>query len=228
MTLTTAYEDPSDPVNPETDHFSVETREGAPVISSDNMADVVTAVLTQGDLDEGSSLLLVSSLFGEGGVPEGDRSVLSDKAREIGATEGVWFDISLYKVQGDNPVKLDVVPIPVNIAAKAPEALQKDGRTFYFLYAHDGKATNAAEGAGDTIAWKTSEFLTYLLAYKDAESSGSDSAAGDATDNAATKGSSASPKTGDSFQPIIVELVMAAIASGIVAIAVALRRRRED
>ena len=79
-------------------------------------------------------------------MPEGDRSVLSDKAREIGATEGVWFDISLYKVQGDNPVKLDVVPIPVNIAAKVPEALQKDGRYCFLHRGNRGCVAQEARG----------------------------------------------------------------------------------
>ena len=223
-----------DPIKPETDRFAIETREGAPVIHSDNMADVAEATLTQDDFDEGYSLLLVSSLFGEGGVPEGDRIALSDKAKELGAAEGVWFDVSLYKVQGENVTKLDAVPTLVNITAQVPESLRKDGRTFYLLYAHNGKATNAADGAGDTLAWKTDVFSTYLLAYKDKESPNPDKAADDTekadtkASKAATKSSSSPAKTGDKLQMMVIALAATTIAAGAVAIAIALRRKRED
>lgn len=94
----------------------------------------------------------------------------------FGATPATWFDVSMFKVRGTDSIKLDEVPIPVKLTAKAPDSLRKDGRTFFLLHAHNREVTKAAEGKGDTLGWETDKFSTYLLAYKDAESSGSDKA----------------------------------------------------
>lgn len=73
-------------------------------------------------------------------------------------------------------VKLDEVLTPVKITAKVPESLLKDARMFYCLRTHNGKVTNAAEGKGDSHTWETSEFSTYMLAFKDTESSSPENA----------------------------------------------------
>ena len=155
------------------DRLEVEAREGAPIISVSNKDDVVSGVLSASDLDAGCSLLLVSSLFGEDGVPESDRKALVDKAGELGAKEGIWFDISLYELREGAATKLVEVPTPVKITAEVPESLRKEGRTFYFLRAHANRATVAGKGKDNAVGWETSEFSTYLLAYSDEESSGS-------------------------------------------------------
>lgn len=223
LTVTATYED--DP----TGYYRIETREGAPAIGSDNLADVAKAVFTQDELDAGCKLLLVSSPIGESDVPEGDRRALLAKAAELGATAGAWFDISLYKMQGDSKVRLDEVPVPVRITAEVPESLRKEGRTFFFLRVHNDKVTIAAEGTGTTYIWETGEFSTYLLAFKDKEPSSS--AAGNAGTTtsrgiAASVSPSSLPNTGDPLQLMAIALGATAIAFGAVAIAVASRRRR--
>lgn len=159
--LTDTYEiEVKDVVPPENlgDRLKVEVRDGAPSVRVNNKDDVVRATLKQGELDEAYSLLLVSSPYGEGAVPEADCKALQAKAAELGVTPGAWFDVSLYKVSRQGTVKLDEVSAPVKVEGEVPGSLRKDGRTFYLLRVHNGKVANAAEGKGSSLGWETSEF----------------------------------------------------------------------
>ena len=169
--LATFVINPADKSEP-TDPYKIETREGAPVIDAKNMADVANATLTKEELDAGYALLLVSSPLAEEEVPEADKVVLSAKSDEIGAAVGTWFDISLYKVRGEERVKLSEVPAPIQMTVQVPESLRKDGRTFYLLHCHDGEAAVVAEGAGPELSWEGDKFSTYAIGYKDAEELG--------------------------------------------------------
>ena len=173
-----------------TDPYKIETREGAPVIGAKNLADVARATLTPEELAAGYSLLLVSSPFTGGEVPEADEAALMAKSDEVGATAGAWFDISLYKTRGEERVKLTEVPVPVQMTVQVPESLRKDGRTFYLLRCHNGEAAVVAEGTGDELAWESDKFSTYVIGYKDAAGSGSNAVA---TPSAGTPESSAAP-----------------------------------
>ena len=158
------------------DRYEIMTLDGAPAIDSPNMPDVVGETLTQDELDAGYYLLLVSSPLAEVEVPSGDKAALASQANDLGATAGTWFDISLYKVLGEERTKLTEAGCPVDLTVSVPAELQKDGRTFYLLSCHDGTVTVAAQGTGDTLAWTTDKFSTYLIAYKD-DGSGSGSGA---------------------------------------------------
>ena len=54
-----------------------------------------------------------------------------------------------------------------------PEDLMKEGRTFYVIRVHDGKAEKleTVENEDGTLTFKTDKFSTYALAYEDAQES---------------------------------------------------------
>jgi LPXTG-motif cell wall-anchored protein len=132
------------------------------------MSDVVISELSKEEIYAKYYLLLVSSPLND--VPNADKAALEAKAKDLGATPGTWYDISMYKVKGDEKSHLSKVGTPVNLKVTVPQSLRKDGRTFYALRYHDGKVTVAAQGTGDTLEWKTDEFSTNLIAYEDAAS----------------------------------------------------------
>ena len=195
------------------DRYEIQTLDGAPEIDSDNMADAVSKTLTQEELDAEYYLLLVSSPLTD--VPAGDKTALEGQAGALGATPGTWFDVSLYKVRGQEQTKLSKAGTPVRIQMTVPESLRKDGRTFYLLRCHDGKATLAAQGTGATLTWETDEFSTYVLAYKDP---GTSAPASSTPASSPTSGGSIA-KTGDPGSAgtigILLACAMLALAAGI-------------
>ena len=204
------------------DRFEIKTLDNAPAIDSPNMAEVVGATLTQAELDAGHSLHLVSSPLSEAEVPSGDKAALEGKAKDLGATPGTWFDLSLYKVLGEEQTQISEAGCPVQITMKVPVALQKDGRAFYVLRSHDGKATVATQGTGTTLAWETDEFSSYAIAYKDSGASENKTP----TDNSSSS-RAVSPKTGDHALAGAIGVVLACAAVALAAGGVALRRKGE-
>ena len=225
-----------DPSDLGRDRYEIVTRDGAPVNDSGNMVAVVNRTLSQDEFDAGYHLLLVSSPLAE--VPAGDKTALESKAKTLGATPGAWFDVSLYKVQGEEQTKLSKAGTPVDLEVTVPEALRKSGRTFYLLRFHDGNATLAAQGTGETLTWATDEFSTYLIAYKDAATSPAENKAnGNKSGTGKTSGASKTSTTSSSSSSKLAKTgdttptgaIAVALACGILALAAgyALRRRNE-
>ena len=62
---------------------------------------------------------------------------------------------------------------PITFTVAIPEDLMKEGRTFYVIRVHDGKAEKleTVENEDGTLTFKTDKFSTYALAYVDAQES---------------------------------------------------------
>ena len=163
-----------DPKERQGETFSIEIRDGAPDLEVLNADAVVSATLTDEEIGAGYYLLLVSSPLSE--VPEADKTVLEAKTKSLGATAGTWFDISLYKVLGDEMTQLSKAGTALQLKTEVPQSLRASGRTFYVLRSHDSQAKLATQGTSNTLQWKTDEFSTYEIAYKDKASSSSSKA----------------------------------------------------
>ena len=94
--LKALFVDPRDLGN---DRFAVEIRDGAPKVDADDVVKIVVTTLTQAELDADYSLLLVSSPLAD--VPSPDKDVLEAQVKALGATPGIWFDISLYTLYSE-------------------------------------------------------------------------------------------------------------------------------
>ncbi|MBR3235657.1 MAG: hypothetical protein IKG11_08575 [Atopobiaceae bacterium] len=212
----------------------VVTDEGAPRASASNMGAVADAVLTAEEkaaVKDGAAarVWLESSALAEGNVPAADRSGLAAAASSLGATPGTWLDLSLWKqVTGFGKVAVHETDTPVRFSVEVPEGLRREGRTFYLLGFHGGKATTVAQGTGTTLSGESRLFSTYLIAYKDAQAK-STSNTSTTTKGTSTAKASSLPRTGDptSLSAIAAYALggAASVASG-AALRTRVRRRR--
>ena len=192
--------------------FEIETLEGAPQIDSDNMEDVVSTLLTSEEYYDGFYILLLSSPYDADSVPADDRAALEAKAKELGASVGVWFDISLSKRnEFDESVNIPLHEVgqPVHLSVDVPESLRKDGRTFYLIRFHDGETAVIAQGTGNTLKGESDRFSTYAIAYTDGP--------------AAAKAASSAPKTDDDLFGIVAVVAVIAVVA---AFGIFIARRR--
>ena len=218
----------------DTEYDRIETLNDAPKIGSGNLYRIATTILTEDELDYGYGLVLVSSPYAEGEVPEKDRNALAAKADDLGATTGTWFDISLYKVlnlwSGFSPARLDEettlklteVSEPVELTAEVPAWMQEDGRTYYLLTCHNGEVTVADKGKDTSFSWKSDRFSTYMIAYKDADDSDNDGG----SSGKGSKGNG-SVNTGDESH-MGLWLTIAILAALELAVLAIMRRRRSQ
>lgn len=205
-----------DPKERQGETFSIEIRDGAPDLEVLNADAVVSATLTDEEIGAGHYLLLVSSPLSE--VPEADKTVLEAKTKSLGATAGTWFDISLYKVLGDEMTQLSKAGTALQLKTEVPQSLRASGRTFNVLRSHDSQAKLAIQGTSNTLQWKTDEFSTYEIAYKDKASSSSSKAASSSSSR------STLAKTGDSNSFGTIAIVFAA---GAIALVTGMAQRRK-
>jgi len=134
-------------------------------------------------------------------VPADDKAALEAKAKELGASVGAWFDISLSKRnEYDESVNIPLHEVgePVHLSVDVPESLRKDGRTFYLIRYHNGETAVIAQGTGNTLKGESDRFSTYAIAYTDGP--------------AAAKAASSAPKTGDDLPAIPAVIALAVIA----------------
>ncbi|MBR3158090.1 MAG: hypothetical protein IKG18_00100 [Atopobiaceae bacterium] len=126
------------------------------------------------DYDDDVYVWLESVLLARESVPEADAKALVAQAGELGAEEGVWFDLSLNMRVGEQGEvrKLHKTPKPVKLSVAVPESIRAGegvSRTFYQLRYHDDAAEHVATTEGDTLEWESDRFSTHLIAYKDAQ-----------------------------------------------------------
>lgn len=85
-----------------------------------------------------------------------------------------YLDINIL-VKANNQVigEINQLNKEITFTVAIPEDLMKEGRTFYVIRVHDGKAEklNTDENEDGTLIFKTDKFSTYALAYEDAQKS---------------------------------------------------------
>ena len=85
-----------------------------------------------------------------------------------------YLDINILVKAADQVIgKVNELDKEVIFTVAIPEDLMKEGRTFYVIRVHDGKAEKleTVENEDGTLAFKTDKFSTYALAYEDAQES---------------------------------------------------------
>ena len=85
-----------------------------------------------------------------------------------------YLDINILVKAADQVIgKVNELDKEVIFTVAIPEDLMKEGRTFYVIRVHDGKAEKleTVENEDGTLTFKTDKFSTYALAYEDAQES---------------------------------------------------------
>lgn len=102
-----------------------------------------------------------------------DKKVIEDHIDE-NVNIAQYLDINIL-VKADNQVigEINQLNKKITFTVAIPEDLMKEGRTFYVIRVHDGKAEKleTAENEDGTLTFKTDKFSTYALAYEDAQES---------------------------------------------------------
>ena len=85
-----------------------------------------------------------------------------------------YLDINILVKAADQVIgEVNELDKEVIFTVAIPEDLMKEGRTFYVIRVHDGKAEKleTVENEDGTLTFKTDKFSTYALAYEDAQES---------------------------------------------------------
>ena len=102
-----------------------------------------------------------------------DKKVIEDHIDE-NVNIAQYLDINIL-VKADNQVigEINQLNKKITFTVAIPEDLMKEGRTFYVIRVHDGKAEklDTVENEDGTLTFKTDKFSTYALAYEDAQES---------------------------------------------------------
>ena len=143
--------------------------EGAPNITSSNLADIAKALATEDDKtaaeDEGLSVWLEAALLAEKDVPTDAKDILAAKIKDLSGTAGTWFDLSLHKSLNGTVTDIGGTATPVKLTVTIPDALKKTGRTFYLLGIKDCKVTVISSGQGSSLSGDCDSFSVFVIAY---------------------------------------------------------------
>lgn len=161
-----------------------------------------------------------------------DKKVLEDHIDE-NVNIAQYLDINIL-VKADDQVigEINQLNKEITFTVAIPEDLMKEGRTFYVIRVHDGKAEklDTVENDDGTLTFKTDKFSTYALAYEDAQEPTPVPIPGFTPDNNQqvtntqnTQETAKEPKTGDTSN-IALYGAMALISLGLVG-AIVLRKK---
>lgn len=88
-----------------------------------------------------------------------------------GYQEGVYLDISLFKVLNDQSAAITETKKPIRLTISIPEELRKDGRTFVIYREHNGVVELLKDLDNDpaTVTIESDQFSVFALAYSDGQ-----------------------------------------------------------
>ena len=138
---------------------------------------VANAVLTQGQMElinDGETIEVridIKDISDK--VPQQDREVIENGIEEYQKevpelTLGMYVDISMFIKIGEGSWNaITATDEPIEVVIGIPKELQRDGREFYIVRAHEGKYTllSDKDDASDTITISTDMFSSYAIAY---------------------------------------------------------------
>ncbi len=201
---------------------------GAPAVSVSNLDAAAQAEQTSADNFAKVKFWLVSSDVDASVLTTDEKTSLQGLLDSLGATAGTYMDLSLYK-QVDNGAVIQITETAtkLQISVTIPSELKADGRTFYLIRIHDGKAEVIATTKDGVLTGESDLFSTYVIAYKDDPTSdsekatpvptpaaGPDKASGSAAP--ATGTGTSMPSTGESASATMWIGILLAVISGVV------------
>ncbi len=229
---------------------TVKIVQGAPqTVLSTNAKDLTTSVLTEAEqraAAQGSDVnveLKVQNI--DNSVPQMDKELIISNLN--GYSVGRYMDITLWKTVGSGSAKkVTETKSPLAVTISIPEELRKTSdtveRSFVIFRVHGTKVImlKDQDAVKNTITFKTDQFSTYALAYKDvvkessqntsvsstSGTSKSSSTADSQTGEETGTGSDTSPSTGDAA-PILVMILLFAVAAVATAVIVYLKLRKK-
>lgn len=213
---------------------------GAPAVSVSNLDAAAQAEQTSADNFAKVKFWLVSSDVDASVLTTDEKTSLQGLLDSLGATAGTYMDLSLYK-QVDNGAVIQITETAtkLQISVTIPSELKADGRTFYLIRVHDGKAEVIATTKDGVLTGESDLFSTYVIAYKDDPTSdsekatpvptpaaGPDKASGSAASASGT--TAAMPSTGENASATMWIGSLLAVISGVVLVYVLVRRRKAN
>lgn len=202
--------------------------EGAPetMISTSN-SEIASSVLTDGEqlaVAKGSNAnveLRIQNI--DSSVSQADKELII--ANIGGYTVGQYLDITLWKTVGSGTAKkVHTTNKPIAVTITIPEELRNSDssckRSYAVFRVHNGAVTllEDQDSVSNTITISTDKFSTYVLAYKDARTTGGEQ-------EESSEGSGFSPDMGDTAPIIPVAVVLLAALAGII---IVLRIRKKN
>lgn len=118
-------------------------------------------------------------------IPAQDKEVIEggiEAYREEvpGLVLGMYVDISMFiRIGAGDWNAITETDEPIEVVINIPEKLQRDGREYYIIRAHNGEYTfmDDLDDTPDTITVSTDLFSSYAIAYVETEGAGADSGA---------------------------------------------------
>ena len=116
----------SEPEEPETPDVVIDQDKDVPQVSLGmDQAELAESLLTEEEINAGAQIVISV-----------EKAELSEQQKELfqnamsGYQEGVYLDISLFKVLNDQSAAITETKKPIRLTISIPEELRKDGRTF--------------------------------------------------------------------------------------------------
>ena len=124
----------SEPEEPETPDVVIDQDKDVPQVSLGmGQAELAESLLTEEEINAGAQIVISV-----------EKAELSEQQKELfqnamsGYQEGVYLDISLFKVLNDQSAAITETKKPIRLTISIPEELRKDGRTFVIYREHNG------------------------------------------------------------------------------------------
>ena len=157
---------------------------------SDTMTSIVDGIINKKEVTSvsGKTVENIKNAINEGKVISTEVQVTPVKETEVNAQDkkvledhidqnvniAQYLDINIL-VKANNQVigEINQLNKEITFTVAIPEDLMKEGRTFYVIRVHDGKAEKleTVENEDGTLTFKTDKFSTYALAYEDVQES---------------------------------------------------------
>ncbi len=194
-------------VVPETPDVVINQDQDVPQVSLGmDQTELAESLLTEEEINAGAQVVISV-----------EQAQLSDQQKDLfkntmtGYQEGVYLDISLFKVLNAQNTAITETKTPIRLTISIPEDLRKNGRTFVIYREHNGVVELLKDLDNDpaTITIESDQFSVFALAYSDSQNATSS----DATSSNVSGTSSGSSNdnyvpTGDSFPVAIVSAVL--------------------
>lgn len=179
--------DTSEPVDEVT--VGIKDKESQQNISN-TMTSIVDAIINKKEVTSvsGATVANIKNAIDKGQVISTEVQVTPVKETEVSAQDkkvledhidenvniAQYLDINILVKAADQVIgEVNELDKEVTFTVAIPEDLMKEGRTFYVIRVHDGKAEKleTVENEDGTLTFKTDKFSTYALAYEDAQES---------------------------------------------------------
>lgn len=179
--------DTSEPVDEVT--VGIKDKESQQNISN-TMTSIVDAIINKKEVTSvsGATVANIKNAIDKGQVISTEVQVTPVKETEVSAQDkkvledhidenvniAQYLDINILVKAADQVIgEVNELDKEVTFTVAIPEDLMKEGRTFYVIRVHDGKAEKleTVENEDGTLTFKTDKFSTYALAYEGAQDS---------------------------------------------------------